>query len=430
MSDKFKNSKKLLKQAYSFIPSATQTFSKGPSQWPTGSAPNFLEKGIGAWVWDVDGNKYLDHLMALGSVILGYGNREVNNEIKKYIDSGVIFSQMHPLEVELSEKLVDLIPSADMVKLFKNGSDATTAAIRAARAFTNREHIIFCGYHGWHDWYIATTSRSSGIPVFNKELSHEFQYNNIDSLTSLVESYPKKIAAVIMEPVGVDKPEDGFLESVREICTKEGIVLVFDEIVTGFRLDMGGFQSLCGVIPDLSCFGKAMGNGMPISALVGHKDIMKLFDTHLFVSGTFGGEVASIAACCKTIDVLLKKKGLEQIQSYADKLCEGIRVLISTYNLESYMGVKGYSCRSILAFTPQNGLSVEEMKTYFMQECIKENLLYFCSHVPCLSHSDDELDFSLKALDTTMSKFVQAIKSGNLLEKLESKIIEPIFRKA
>tara|TARA_A100000171_G_scaffold39370_1_gene39026 strand:- start:3729 stop:5021 length:1293 start_codon:yes stop_codon:yes gene_type:complete len=430
MFEKFKKSQEYLKKAYTFIPSATQTFSKGPSQWPTGASPNFIEKGLGAWVWDVDGNKYLDHLMALGAVILGYGNEQVNREIKKYIDSGVIFSQMHPLEIELSEKLVHLIPSAEMVKLFKNGSDATTAAIRAARAFTGRDHIIFCGYHGWHDWYVATTSRSFGIPDFNKELSHQFQYNNIDSLRSLIQSFPNKISAVIMEPVGVEKPEEGFLEEVREICTKEGIILIFDEIVTGFRFHMGGYQSICGVIPDMSCFGKAMGNGMPISALVGRREIMKLFETHLFVSGTFGGEVASIAACCKTIDVLQDENGLAKIKFYSDRLCQGIRELIKAYRLESYMDVKGYSSRSILTFLPQRSLSVEEMKTYFMQECIKENLLYFCSHVPCVSHSENELTFSLKALDMAMSRFSQSIKSGDLLDKIESKVIEPIFRKA
>jgi len=263
MSNKFKKSQELLNKAYALIPSATQTFSKGPNQWPQGASPHFIEKGLGAWVWDVDGNKYLDHLMALGAVILGYGNQQVNNEIKKYIDSGMVFSQMHPLELELSEKLVNLIPSAEMVKLFKNGSDATTAAIRAAREFTGRNHIAFCGYHGWHDWYAATTSRSHGIPDFNKELSHQFNYNDVDSLRSLIQKFHKKIGAVIMEPVGVEKPNEGFLESVREICTKEGIVLIFDEIVTGFRFHIGGYQSLCGVTPDMSCFGKGMGNGMP-----------------------------------------------------------------------------------------------------------------------------------------------------------------------
>jgi len=167
-----------------------------------------------------------------------------------------------------------------------------------------------------------------------------------------------------------------------------------------------------------------------ISALVGNQNIMKLFDTHLFCSGTFGGEVASIAASCKTIDVLQNENGLEKIKSYADSLCKGMEELIVSHGLESYMKIKGYSCRSILEFTPQDGLCVEEMKTYFMQECIKENLLFFCAQVPCMSHQEHELNFSLKALEVAMSKFSKAVKNCNLLEKLESKVIQPIFRKA
>lgn len=424
-----KKSQNLLKRAYEIIPSASQTFSKCPTQWPRGVAPNYLTKGLGAWVLDIDGNKYLDHLMALGAIILGYGNQEVNNAIKKQIDDGVVFSQMHPLEVELAEKLVSIIPSAEMVKLAKNGSDVTTAAIRAARAYTGKNYIAQCGYHGWHDWHIAHTARSAGIPEFNKQLNYSFQYNNLDSLENLFNEHYGKFAAVIMEPIGVEIPHPGFLKSVKKLCEKHEVLLIFDEIVTGFRLHIGGYQSLCGVTPDLSCFGKAMANGMPLAALVGRKDIMRLFETHLFVSGTFGGEVASIAASCKTIDVLIRDNGLEGIKNYADLLYDGINSLIDKYQMSDYISVLGLSQRSVLVFKDKDGLTLEEQKTYFMQECIKQNLLYFCSHVPCVSHGEEELLFTLKVLDKVIFKFSDVVKQGNLLECLEAEVIEPVFRK-
>jgi glutamate-1-semialdehyde 2,1-aminomutase/spore coat polysaccharide biosynthesis protein SpsF len=424
-----KKSQNLLKRAYEIIPGATQTFSKGANQWPRGIAPHYLAKGEGAWVWDIDGNKYLDHLMALGSVILGYGNQEVNIAIKKQVDEGTVFSQMHPIEVELAEKLVATIPSAEMVKFCKNGSDATTAAIRAARAYTGRDYVAYCGYHGWHDWYIANTTRSAGIPEFNKKLAYSFIYNDINSLSSLFVQHSNKFAAVIMEPVGVEIPKPEFLQKVKELCDKNGVVLIFDEVVTGFRLHIGGYQSVCGVVPNLSCFGKAMANGMPLSVVVGCKDIMKLFETHLFVSGTFSGETASIAASCKTIDVLIRDKCLDHIRDYATTLCNGIKNVISQYQMDDYIKVLGFPQRSILSFKDKGDLSLEAQKTFFMQECIKENLLYFCSHVPCASHGENELSFALNVFEKAMYKFSDAIKKGNLLDCLEAEIIESVFRK-
>jgi glutamate-1-semialdehyde aminotransferase len=421
-------SKELLQRGYNVIPGASQTFSKGPSQWPRGMSPNYLVRGKGAWVWDIDGNKYLDHLMALGPIILGYGCEEVNNVIKKQIDDGVVFSQMHPLEVEVAEKLVDIIPSAEMVKFFKNGTDATSAAIRVARAYTGREYVAYCGYHGWHDWSIIHTSRAEGIPIFNKELAHAFVYNDISSLSYLFETHKDKFAAVIMEPIGVEIPLDGYLRSVKELCKKHGVILIFDEVVTGFRTHIGGYQALSGVIPDLSCFGKAMANGMPLAALVGHKDIMALFNSKLFVSGTFGGEAASLAACSKTIDILIRDNVLAKIENYSQRLCRGILELVSKHKMKSHLKLMGLPQRSVLIFKNEASASLLAQKTYFMQECIRNGLLYFCSHVPCFAHGQEELSFSLGMLDIAMEKFAKALSDGNLLEQLESDIIEPVFR--
>src|SRR6516164_1362670 len=290
-------SRLLLERAKRVIPSCTQTFSKGPNQWIRGVSPHYLMRGEGAWVWDVDGNKYLDYLMALGPIILGYGNRRVNEAVMRQVRDGPVFSQMHPLEVEVAEMLVDIIPCAEMVRFAKNGSDATTGAVRAARAYTGRDHVAFCGYHGWHDWYVGTTTRNKGVPAEVSALSHGFTYNDIESLARIFTSH--QVAAVVMEPIGVEDPKPGFLQAVRDLCTTHGAVLVFDEIVTGFRLHLGGAQAHFGVKPDIACFGKAMANGFPLAAVVGDRDIMLTFD-EVFFSGTFGGDASSLAACKAT----------------------------------------------------------------------------------------------------------------------------------
>ncbi|MEW6689350.1 MAG: aminotransferase class III-fold pyridoxal phosphate-dependent enzyme, partial [Pseudomonadota bacterium] len=247
-----------LERARRVIPSATQTFSKGPNQWARGVSPYYLERGEGAWVWDVDGNRYLDYLMALGPIVLGYGDPDVNDEVMRQVRAGAVFSQMHPLEVEVAEMLVERIPCADMVRFGKNGSDVTTAAMRAARAFTGGEHVVYCGYHGWHDWYIGTTTRNKGVPKAVGELTHSFVYNDIASLEAVFAAHPGRTAAVIMEACGVEPPKPGFLEAVARVTRANGALLVFDEIVSGFRFDMGGAGKYFGVAPDLAGFGQAM----------------------------------------------------------------------------------------------------------------------------------------------------------------------------
>ena len=423
------NSKKYLARAQKVIPSATQTFSKGPNQWARGVSPSYLMKGEGAWVWDVDGNKYLDYLMALGPIILGYGNKRVNDAVKVRVDEGPVFSQMHPLEVEVAEVLADLIPCAEMVRFAKNGSDATTGAIRAARAFTNRERIAFCGYHGWHDWYIGTTTRDKGVPAAVKELTHTFIYNDITSLENLLATHKNEFAAVIMEPVGVEPPKDGFLENVRELCTKHGTLLIFDEIISGFRFSLGGAQEYFGVTPDLASFGKAMANGYPLSAIVGRRDVMEIFD-EIFFSGTFGGDTIGLAACKATIEEMREKNVIEHNWSYGNKLLESIQSLINENDLADSIKLMGYGVRSIVAFPHKDEKQSLLRRSYFMQECVKRGLLYFCSNNICADHNDNEMNFTIDVLSEVIGLFSDAHKNNNFAEKLDGPQIEAIFRKA
>lgn len=422
-------SKSLLERARKVIPSATQTFSKGPNQWPGGVSPHYLSRGEGAWVWDVDGNKYLDYLMALGPIILGYGNKRVNDAVKRQVDEGTVFSQMHPLEVEVAETLVDLIPCADMARFAKNGSDATTGAIRAARAFTGRERIAYCGYHGWHDWYIGSTTRDAGVPKAVKDLTHTFIYNDLASLETLLQNHLGEFAAVIMEPVGVEEPADGFLSGVRELCDRHGVLLVFDEIISGFRFSLGGAQEYFGVTPDLACFGKAMANGYPLSAVVGKREVMQIFD-EIFFSGTFGGDALALAACKATIEEMKDKDVIAHNWKYGDKLLSALNGMVKKHNLSGVMVPMGYGVRSIVAFPHDNEVEALVRRSFFMQECVKRGLLYFCSNNITAAHNDEEFAFTSAVFYEVVPLFAEAFEAGNMAECLEGPSIEPIFRKA
>src|SRR5713101_7193954 len=273
-----KQSQAWMERAAKVIPSCTQTFSKGWTQFVQGVAPVFLARGQGSHVWDVDGNEYIDFPMALGPVILGHNDPDVTAAVQKQIADGVTFSLPHPLEVEVAELLVQMIPCAEMVRFGKNGSDATSGAVRVARAFTGRQMIACCGYHGWQDWYIGTTTRSLGVPTSVRELTKTFVYNDLASLQKIFDEHPREMACVILEPVGIVEPADDFLQKVARLTRDHGVVLVFDEVITGFRLAMGGAQEYFGVVPDMACCGKAMANGYPLSAVVGRREIMRLFD--------------------------------------------------------------------------------------------------------------------------------------------------------
>ena len=285
-----KKSDELYQKALNLIPSTTQTLAKGPQQNIKGIAPKYLVRGNGSHVWDIDGNEFIDFNMAIGPLSLGYSYDKVDNAIKKQLEDGITFSLMHPLEVEVAELLNKIIPNAESVRYSKTGADVTSAAIRVARAFTKREKILCCGYHGWHDWYISVTDRNAGIPKALQDLTFTFNYNDI---LSLIDSIDKDTAAVILEPFVFEAPKDNFLHKLRDVCDKNGTLLIFDEMWTGFRIALGGAQEYFGVKADLATFSKAVANGMPLGILVGRKDVMSVLEKDVFFFTTFGGEALS-----------------------------------------------------------------------------------------------------------------------------------------
>lgn len=425
---KLSRSNEYWRRAEKIIPAGTQTFSKGPTQFVQGVAPIYLQSGRGSHVFDVDGNEYIDYVMALGPITLGYAYPSVNEAIIKQLEQGITFSLMHPLEVELSELLVEVIPCAEMVRFGKNGSDVTTAAVRVARAYTGREKIACCGYHGWQDWYIGTTPMNRGVPKSTRELTLPFEFNNIGSLEKIFTENPGEIAAVIIEPVTLKIPENNFLRDVKALTHFNGAVLVFDEIVSGFRIALGGAQEYFSVIPDLATFGKGMANGMPLSAVVGKREIMKEFE-ETFFSFTFGGEALSLAAAVATITEIRERNSIAHFFKQGSKLKEGYNQLAQSLRLTEYTQSIGLPAYSGVTFRDAAGKDSLELKSLFQQEMIKKGILTLGVNLLCLSHSDDDIDKTLAAYETALRKIKKAMDEGNIVKYLEGKQIRPVLRK-
>ena len=431
---KLERSRQLKEAALRRIPGGSQTFSKGPTQFVQGVAPAFLVEGKGCRVTDVDGNEYLDTSMALGSAILGYSDPDVDEAVKKQLASGINFPLPHPLEIELAEELSQIIPCAEMTRFAKNGSDATAGAVRLARAFTGREMIACCGYHGWQDWYIGTTTRNKGVPAAVRSLTATFEYNRIETLERLFRAHPGRVAAVILEPVGIIEPQAGFLEQVQSLVRREGALLIFDEVLTGFRLSLGGAQAHFGVTPDLACFGKAMANGFPLSAVVGRKELMKLFE-EVFFSFTFGGEAISLAAALATIRKLRREQVIPRLWAEGRKLRDGYNVLAQHYGLEGVTWCEGLPPRTVVQFkgTGAAGSDPQEeallLKSLFQQECLKRGLLFSGPQHPSLAHGDAEVDRILRIYRSVLEVLAKDLKSGRATERLEGEPVQPVFRR-
>jgi glutamate-1-semialdehyde 2,1-aminomutase/spore coat polysaccharide biosynthesis protein SpsF len=365
--------------------------------------------------------------MALGPVILGHNYSAVTEAVMRQIQDGTIFSLPHPLEIDVSELLVEIIPCAEMVRFGKNGSDATSGAVRLARAYTGRDIIACCGYHGWQDWYIGTTTRNRGVPKATQELTVPFDYNDIKSLKQIFAGHPGRVAAVIMEPVGVVEPENGFLQQVRDLARREKALLIFDEIITGFRLALAGAQQYFGVTPDLACFGKAMANGYPIAAVVGRREFMQLFD-EVFFSFTFGGEVVSLAAALATIKEIREKNVIVHLWEQGQKLKDGYNALAREFEVDQYTECIGLPPHTVMTFKDEAKKEWLVLKSLFQQECLKRGVLFSGAHNVCYSHSNADIDHTLRVYRTAMEILAEAIKSGDAALRLEGGPVEPVFR--
>ncbi len=426
MKDRYAKSTAMLARAERVIPLGTQTFSKSKVQFPEGRAPMFLSRGKGGRVWDVDGNEYVDLVCGLLPVVLGYCDPDVDRAVGEQLGRGMIFSLATELEIEVAERLIELIPCAEMVRFGKNGSDATSGAVRLARAATGRDRIAAGGYHGWHDWYIGATTRNRGVPDAVGRLTHRFPYGDIGALYETLRRHPGEFAAVIMEPVGSAEPAVDYVEEAAELTRAEGALFILDEIITGFRFALGGAQELFGVTPDLACFGKSMANGMPISALVGKAEYMRLLD-ELFFSFTFGGEALSLAAARAVIDKMRIEPVIDKLWDTGRELSYRAERAIEKHGLSYYIRLKGMSPWRFIQFMPHKTADEYEIKTFFMMGMMREGVLINASHNVCHAHDDEDLEHVSAAYDRVLGELGSALDAGDLSERLAGPAVRPVF---
>ena len=424
---KFKKSIEHLEAAKKIIPLASQTFSKSYMQYPEGVSPQFISRGDKGHVWDVDDNEYVDFVSGLLAVSLGYAFAEVDNSVRDQMLSGVSFSLPTKLEYEVAKLLVETVPCADMVRFTKTGSDATTAAIRLSRAFTKKDKIAICGYHGWHDWYIGATTKNLGIPKCVRDCTVSFEYNSLSSLEAVIEKNKGKLAAVIMEPMNSQFPRPGYLQQVRELTKQNSVVLVFDEICTGMRLANGGAQELFGVTPDLAVFGKGIGNGYPISAVMGSQKIMSL-STDVFFSGTFGGEALSLAACKSVLEFYRANNVVEDFRSKGEKIIDGIKSIVNDLDMGHVMSVSGHPSWSFINIKGTEKYSPLTLKTFFLQEMFSRGILLLASHNVNYSHTDEDIQKLLVAYSEVTELMSNGLVKATIEDTLNCSPLSSLFK--
>ena len=427
MSNRYEKSTEFLTRAEATIPIGSQTFSKSRTQYPVGISPLFATRAKGPYLWDLDGNKYIDLVSNLASITLGYRNRKVDSAVRKQMNLGNGFSLPSTLEAVVAEKITSLVPSAEMVRFGKNGTDATSAAIRLARAYTGRDYVAVCGYHGWQDWFIGSTSRNKGVPKKTSALTLTFKYNDIKSLEKIFSKHPKGIAAVILEPMTNEFPENKFLEKTKKLCRKYGAVLIFDETITGFRFSKGGAQEVFQVTPDLSTFGKGIANGYPLSVVCGRREIMREME-NVFFSGTFGGELLSLAAANVVLGMHQKDEISPRLNKYGEELSQDLQKVIDQADMSGLLEIKGHPTWKFLEWKDGSEFTAPELKTYFMQEMFRRGILILSTHNVTLAHNKKIRGVIISKYERVLTLMKKAISEGNLKDKLEVMPLKPLFK--
>ena len=412
---------KYWKRAKEIIPGGNMFLSKRPEMFLPNKWPTYFSKAKDCYVWDLDGKKYVDTcLMGVGTNILGYGNKEVDKTVKSIINNGNFSSLNCPEELFLSEKLIEMHPWADMVKLARTGAEANAIAIRIARAYSRKENVAVCGYHGWHDWYLSAnlTNKKNldnhllkglstiGVPKKLKDSIYTFEYNNFEQLLNLVNK--KNIGVIKMEVSRSFIPENNFLQNIRNLCSKKNIILVFDECTSGFRETYGGLHKKYNIEPDLCTFGKAMGNGYAITAVIGKKNIMEIAqDT--FMSSTFWSERIGPAAALKTLEVMKEIKSWNIITKKGKELRKGIQLIAKKNKLDiSFIGLP--SLTSFIINSKKNLFF--EYKTLITQEMLKQGYLASNSIYLSVAHSDRILNSYLDNLNLVF-KIIKNCEDGD-----------------
>ncbi len=431
---KFTESRRWRARAHELIPGGAHTYAKGDDQYPE-DAPGFIAHGRGCHVWDVDGNEFIEYGMGLRSVTLGHAYPPVIEAVTAELTKGANFTRPTPIEVACADELLDLVaPGRDwMVKFAKNGSDVTTAAVRLARAVTGRDVVAICAdqpFFSTDDWFIGTTPMSAGIPKCVQDLSVKFRYNDLAGLRALLREQP--VAAVVMEVESVTPPAPGFLEGVRHLCDEHGTVLIFDEMITGFRWHPGGAAALYGVTPDLSTFGKGIGNGFSVAALVGRRELMERGGLRtdqervFLLSTTHGAETHALAAALATIRTYRTEPVVEHLYRQGERLAEGVRAAAARHGVSEHVGVMSRPCNLIYYTRDGDGQPSQAFRTLFLQELLARGVLA-PSFVVSYSHTDADIDRTIEAVDGALEVYAQALSDG-VQRHLRGRPVRPVFR--
>jgi glutamate-1-semialdehyde 2,1-aminomutase len=423
------------RRALELVPGGAHTYSKGDDQFPR-NAPALIERGQGCYCWDPDGGRWLDFGMGLRSVILGHAYEPVLVRVRAELERGSNFTRPSPLEGELAERLRALIPCAEMTKFAKNGSDVTTAATRLARAYTGRDLIAACHtnpFYSFDDWWIGTTPMAAGVPESIRQLTLTFPYNDLPAAEALFERHPGRIAAIIIEPVASEPPQSDFLVRLSALAHRHGAVLIFDEMISGFRFHERGAQGLYGVTPDLATFGKAMGNGFSVAALCGKRELMRLGGLDhdqarvFLMSATHGAETHALAAALATLAVIEAHAVPRRLSQLGQRLIEGCNRAAAGANLARHIRAVGHANSPVLVFRDEDEKVSAGFRTLFMQEMVKAGIL-----IPYVaisySHSEAEIDQFLGAFAAFLPTYRRAMERG-LSTVLEGPVVKPVFRR-
>ncbi|HTK36154.1 MAG TPA: aminotransferase class III-fold pyridoxal phosphate-dependent enzyme [Caulobacteraceae bacterium] len=420
-------SEALLARAREFIPLGAQTFSKSITQLPFGASPYFAARAKGATLWDEDGHAYVDFCNALCAVTLGYADPDVNAAAAAQVADGSVFSLSHRLEAEVAERICQLVPCAEAVRFGKNGSDATSGAIRVARAYTGRDRVLTCGYHGWQDWSIGATARSKGVPQAVRDLTTPFRFNDLEALAALLDAHAGEVAAIILEPMNVTAPAPGYLQGVRRLADKHGVVLIFDETITGFRFDKGGAQALFGVTPDLATFGKGLANGFPLSAVAGKQALMAEME-EVFFSFTMGGEAVSLAAAKAVLDKLDREPVIQTLRIRGAEVQAEVDRLLINSGMIAYASISGDPTWSFLNFTPPPQVDVWALKTLFLQEVFARGLFTLGTHNMSYAHGDEAISVLVDVYAEVFPILAEAVRRGDVAKRLHCAPLQPLFK--
>jgi glutamate-1-semialdehyde 2,1-aminomutase len=427
MSSRYTKSEEQLARALNTIPLGAQTFSKSITQFPLGAAPFFADRAKGSHLFDVDGNEYIDFINGLAAVTLGYCDPDVDAAVAEQQKSGTIFSLSHRLEREVAERIVEMVPCAEAVRFGKNGSDATAGAIRVARAYTGRDHVLVCGYHGWQDWYIGSTARNKGVPEAVCNLTHTFAYSDLAALEAKFAELRGKVAAVMMEPMNVTFPAPGYLEGVKKLTHGAGALLVFDETITGFRYSRGGAQEFFGVTPDLATLGKGIANGYPLSVVCGRRDVMKEME-EIFFSFTMGGETLSLAAAKATLDKIDREPVIVTLKARGEAIVAGVNKLITRHDVSDFLSSAGHPSWSFLLVKDAPGATAFEIKTLYLQEIFARGILSLATHNVSYAHSEHDVKRLLEVYDEVFPILREGVAKRDIRQRLNCAPLEPLFK--